>query len=162
MDYFGPGPPRESLFAVTCWPLCEMNKIVLLLAFLCLSAPAAWAQSPSPGSFHYEKHFDKAEVGKVPDDFLVLDGGFVVKEEDGNQFLELPGAPLDSYAVQFGPSAASNVTVSAAIKSTGKGRRYPTFGVGLGGVSGFRLQVSPAKNEIELYQDQTVKKSAPY
>jgi len=139
-----------------------MNNTVLLLASLCLFAPAAWAQSPSPGSLHYEKHFDKADIGKVPEDFLVLDGGFVVKEEEGNQFLELPGAPLDSYAVQFGPSATSNVTVTAAIKSTGKGRRYPTFGVGLGGVSGFRLQVSPAKKEIELYQDQTVKKSAAY
>src|SRR4051812_44328057 len=109
MDYFGLGRPRESLFAVTCWPLCEMNNSVLLLAFLCSFAPAAWAQSSSPGLLHYEKHFDKADVGKVPEDFLVLDGGFVVKEEDSNRFLELPGAPLDSYAVQFGPSATSNV-----------------------------------------------------
>ena len=50
----------------------------------------------------YENNFEKAEVGKVPEDFLVLDGAFVVKEETDNRFLELPGAPLDSFALQFG------------------------------------------------------------
>jgi hypothetical protein len=138
-----------------------MNKIVVSLLFLYVMVRSVSAQTSAP-LLHYEKHFEKADVGKVPDDFLVLDGAFTVNEEGGNQFLELPGAPLDSYAVQFGPSASSNVTVSAAIKSTGKGRRFPTFGVGLGGVSGFRLQVSPAKKTLELYQDQTIKKSVEY
>src|SRR5437867_13021253 len=64
----------------------------------------------------YENNFEKAEVGKVPPDFLVLDGGFAVKEENGNKVLELPGAPLDSFAVQFGPAEADNVTVSARIQ----------------------------------------------
>jgi hypothetical protein len=31
----------------------------------------------------YDNNFEQAEVGKVPDDFLVLDGGFVVKEAAG-------------------------------------------------------------------------------
>src|SRR5689334_11116234 len=105
-----------------------MNKTVVSLILISSLTRSILAQN-SPASLHYEKHFDKADVGKVPDDFLVLDGAFIVKEADGNQFLELPGAPLDSFAVQFGPSASSNITVSAAIKSTGKGRRYPTFGV---------------------------------
>src|SRR5258708_672354 len=42
----------------------------------------------------YENNFEKAEIGKVPDDLLVLEGAFVVQEESGNKFLELPGAPL--------------------------------------------------------------------
>src|ERR1700733_6665018 len=73
----------------------------------------------------YENNFEKAEVGKVPDDFLVLDGGFAVKEENGNRFLELPGAPLDSFSAQFGPTESSGVSVSARIKATAKGRRFP-------------------------------------
>ena len=78
----------------------------------------------------------------------------MVKEENGNKFLELPGSPLDSFAVQFGPTESSDIAVSARINGTSKGRRYPTFGVGLNGVAGHRLQVSPAKKLLELYKDQ--------
>ena len=110
----------------------------------------------------YENNFETAAVGKVPEDFLVLDGGFAVKAEGGNKFLELPGSPLDSFGVQFGPGGNSEVTVSARINSTAKGRRFPTFGVGLNGVAGYRLQVSPAKNLLELYRDQELKGSVAF
>src|ERR1700709_2501210 len=93
----------------------------------------------------YENDFEKTEVGKVPGDFIVLDGGFAVKEEAGNKFLELPGSPLgEGSGFVFGPTEKSNVVVSARINSTKKGRRFPTFAVGLLGQGGYRLQVSPA------------------
>jgi hypothetical protein len=110
----------------------------------------------------YENNFEKAEIGKAPDDFLILDGAFAVQEADGNKFLELPGAPLDSYGVLFGPTVRTNVEVSARIKSAGKGRRFPTFAVGLNGQAGYRLQVSPAKKLAELYRADEVVASAPY
>ena len=110
----------------------------------------------------YENNFEKAEVGKVPEDFLVLEGGFAGKEEGGNKFLELPGTPLDSFAVQFGPAESSNVAVSARIKGAGKGRRFPVFGVGLNGVAGYKLQLSPGKKLLELYKDQELKASVAY
>jgi hypothetical protein len=110
----------------------------------------------------YENNFENAEVGKVPSEFLVLDGSFTVKEEDGNKFLELPGAPLDSFALQFGPAENSALVTSARIRGTAKGRRYPTFGLGLYGVSGYRLQVSPAKKALELYKDQELKAAAAF
>lgn len=110
----------------------------------------------------YENNFEKAAVGKVPEDFLVLDGGFAVKEEGGNKFLELPGAPLESFGVQFGPAEASDLAVSARINGTAKGRRFPAFGVGLNGVAGYRLQVSPARKMLELYKDQTLLTTFPY
>jgi hypothetical protein len=110
----------------------------------------------------YENNFEKAEVGKLPEGFLALDGGFMVKEEAGNKFPELPGAPLDSFSVQFGPTESSDVAIFARIKGSAKGRRYPTFGVGLNGVAGYRLQVSPAKKLLELYKDQEVKATVPF
>ena len=110
----------------------------------------------------YEINFEKAAVGSVPEEFLVLDGRFAVKEENGNRFLELPGSPLDSFAAQFGPAEVDNVSVSVRIKSTAHGRRFPTFGVGLNGVAGYKLQVSPAKKMLELYKDQDVKESMLY
>src|SRR6266536_3558957 len=60
----------------------------------------------------YQNNFEKAEIGKVPDEFLVLDGQFAVKEENGNKFLELPGAPLDTFGVLFGPSEKEGRAVS--------------------------------------------------
>jgi len=110
----------------------------------------------------YENNFDKAEVDKVPEDFLVLDGGFVVKEEGGNKFLELPGAPLDTYGLLFGPTEPANVNVSVRIFGTAKGRRFPAFAIGANGGGGLKLQVSPAKKLIELYKGEEVIATAPY
>src|SRR5437588_932962 len=104
-------------------------KLICQIAFLSVGLSALAQTKPV-----YENNFEKAEVGKVPDDFLVLDGAFVVKEEGRNKFLELPGAPLDSFGVLFGPTQSAGVAVSARIHGTGKGRRFPTFGVGLNGV----------------------------
>jgi hypothetical protein len=110
----------------------------------------------------YENNFEKEQIGKVPENFLVLDGGFAVKEEAGNKVLELPGSPLDSYSVQFGPTESSNIVVSARINSTAKGRRFPTFGLGLNGIAGYRLQLSPAKKMLELYKGDSPKTNAPF
>jgi len=100
----------------------------------------------------YENNFEKADLGKVPDDFLVLDGEFAVRESEGNKFLELPGAPLDTFGVLFGPTTNAGVCVSARIFGTGKGRRYPQFGVGIDGQNGYKLKVSPAKDAVEIYK----------
>ena len=110
----------------------------------------------------YEMNFEQAEVGKVPEDFLVLDGAFEVKQEDGNKFLELPGAPVDGFGVLFGPTEKSGVSVSARIRGTNHGRRYPAFGVGLNGQSGYRLQISPGKKALEIYKGDLVVASVPY
>jgi hypothetical protein len=130
----------------------------LACALLFHIVPSAFAQP----AVLYENNFEKEQIGKVPEDFLVLDGGFTVKEEAGNKFLELPGSPLDSYSVQFGPTESSNIVVSARIKSTVKGRRFSTFGVGLNGNGGYRLQLSPAKKLLELYKRENSVANVPF
>ena len=110
----------------------------------------------------YSNDFEKAEVGKLPDEFMALGGEFAVKSEGTNKFLELPGAPLEQFGVQFGPVEKENVAVRARILGTVKGRRTPTFDVGLGGVSGWKLQVSPAKKSVELLKDMDVKTSVAF
>src|SRR6266850_7518441 len=94
--------------------------LMLLALVCCLPSSSLCAQDKLP----YQQDFEKAEIGKVPEDFLVLDGGFVVKEEQGNKFLELPGAPLESFAVQFGPAETDNLSVAAVIIGSAKGRRF--------------------------------------
>ena len=111
----------------------------------------------------YENNLEKAEVDKLPEDLLVLDGAFAVKQDGDNKFLELPGAPVvEGSGVLFGPTEKDGVAVSARIHATGKGRRFPSFGVGLNGVGGYRLQVSADKKLVELCKGDEVVASAPY
>ena len=136
----------------------KKKTCLVLLAGL---AFGAFAQQAKP---LYENNFEQAALGKVPEDFLVLDGQFAVKEEGGNKFLELPGAPVDTYGVLFGPTEKEGIAVSARIFGTAKGRRYPTFAVGLNGqgAAAYRLQVSPAKKALELFKGDEVKATVPY
>jgi hypothetical protein len=119
-------------------------------------------RADGPAKILYENNFEKAAVGPVPDDFLVLDGDFAVKESEGNKYLELPGAPLDTFGVLFGPTTNAGVCVSARIYGTGKGRRYPQFGVGLDGQNGYKLKVSPAKDAVEIYKGDESAASVPF
>jgi len=137
------------------WVKSRLVALAMGLAALMMTA-AARAQ------VLYTNGFDKAEVEKVPEEMMVLDGGFAVKEEAANRFLELPGAPLETFGVLFGPTEASGLAVTARVQSTGKGRRFPTFAVGLNGVGGFKLQLSPAKKLVELVKGEEVVASAPF
>lgn len=118
--------------------------------------------TPPAATVLYRQDFQTVTEGSVPDDFLVLNGEFAVRADGTNKFLELPGAPLDSFAVQFGTAEQENVAASARIFGTARGRRTPAFGVGLGGVAGFKLQVAPAKDAVELLKDQEVKQSVGF
>src|SRR5436190_4915221 len=142
----------------------EMNMVAKTCVELVLLTGLAFGAFAQQDKALYENNFEAAVIDKVPDDFLVLDGQFAVKEEGGNKFLELPGAPLDTFGVLFGPTEKEGTAVSARIFGTGKGRRYPTFAVGLNGqgTSAYRLQVSPAKKAVELYKGDEVKASVSY
>jgi len=118
--------------------------------------------SPAKGKAVFENDFEKAEVGKLPETLEFAVGEFAVKQDGTNKYLELPGAPLESYSVQFGPVETTDVAVSARILGTMKGRRGPTFGVGLNGIGGFKLQVSPGKKAVELLKDQESKAVADF
>jgi hypothetical protein len=141
-----------------------MVKLNYRLAVVVLACAVSFSQQSGAADAKvvYENNFEKAEVGKLPEDLLVLDGAFVVKEEGGNKFLELPGAPLDSFGLLFGPTESANMAASARVYGTGKGRRFPTFGLGLNGVGGYKLQVSPGKKLLELYKGEELAASAPY
>ena len=139
-----------------------MKIILPLVSLVLLITLPACPVGAEPGTVLYQNNFEKAELNQVPGDFLVLDGDFTVKESDGNKFLELPGSPLDTYGVLFGPTTNSGVCVCARIYGTRKGRREPTFGVGLNGVSGYKLKVAPGKNSLEIYKGDTAEATVPF
>lgn len=127
-----------------------------ILILLLSAIPAAQAE------VIYSNDFQKAELGSAPSDFLIIEGDFTVKEASSNKFLELPGAPLDSFGFLFGPKQSENIAVQARIFGTAKGRRYPVFDIGLNGLGGYKLRVTPAKKQLELYRGDTRKAAVPY
>ena len=93
--------------------------LILLAGGLFVNA----ADAPGAAKPLYTQDFEKAEVDKVPDGMLVLDGGFAVKATTGGKVLELPGDPLETFGVLFGPTEKDGLCVQASLLGTGKGRQ---------------------------------------
>ncbi len=107
--------------------------------------------------------FSRAKLGSAPSGLLVLGGEFSVKQAGKERFLELAGKPLGLHAVMFGPARKDGVAVETRVFGLRKGRRsFPAFGVGLNGVSGYRLMVSPAKEQLELFKGDGIVKAVPF
>ena len=139
-------------------PLRLCVSAVILSTLLCATTlPAA-----EEGKILYQNDFSKAEIGKLPEEMLLLDGGFAVQEVNGNKVLQLPGAPLETFGVLFGPTEAADLAVTARVHSTKKGRREPAFAIGLNGNAGYKLQVSAAKKLVELYKGDDVVAKEPF
>ncbi len=98
----------------------------------------------------------------MPEGFTIMGGTFSVKEEGGNKFLELEEATVDAYGFLFGPALEGNGVASARFYGTKQGRKFPAFGLSLNGAGGYRLQVSPGKKALEIYQGDEPKVSVPY
>ena len=129
-----------------------------LLSFALLAAVAP-LQAAEP---LYKNDFEGAELDKAPAEVMIMAGTFEVKKDDAGKVLELPGEPLDTFGMLFGPSSKEDVTASARFFGTKKGRKFPTFAVSLNGVGGFRLQVSPAKQQLEFVKGDEPKKGVPF
>jgi hypothetical protein len=119
-------------------------------------------EAAEPREVLYRNDFEAVDLDKAPKDFMVMSGGFAVKAVEGNRVLELPGAPLDTFAFLFGSSQQAGVSASARFLGAKQGRKYPTFGISLNGVGGYRLQVSPAKRALEIFKGDEPKAQVPF
>lgn len=136
------------------------HRILFLIAIVvfALTLPSL-ARAAEP---LYTQNFEAAPLDKAPEDFMLLSGAFVVKSEGGNKFLELPGSPLDTFGLLFGPAQQSDVSATARFQGRKQGRKFPTFGISLNGVAGYRLQVNPAKRALELLKGDEAKTQVEY
>ncbi|MEY4385253.1 MAG: hypothetical protein RLY20_536 [Verrucomicrobiota bacterium] len=147
-----------------------MKKLFILAALVAvvsaMADPAAKSlKAPPAAAPLFECDFSKLPTGALPESFMVMQGEFTVKDLGTNKVIELPGAPVDSFSVLFGPVTNANISIEANILSTSKGRRMPVFGVGSGGVGGYKLQIAPAKKSAELIlgdSEPQVIASAPF
>jgi hypothetical protein len=108
------------------------------------------------GEILFEDTFSEATPGELPDGYLVLQGLFSVAASDGNNFLELPGAPLETFGVLFGPSQPHGVELETRIRATKDGRKFPVFMAGLNGGNGYKIRVLPGRNGLELARGEEV------
>ena len=111
----------------------------------------------------YKNNFESYELNKFPDDMMEIDGLFKVNKNDqGKKHLEMASEPLTENAVIFGPSIKNSATLEVKVRGFKKRRSYPRFGIGLHGISGFRLRVVPSKNKVELVKNEEPVKSVSF
>lgn len=150
-DHWGEPPPIQTRDYVE-WPGGYGHGSGSVAKWITMKMEKDQADAGDGPSVIYTASFEGVEEGALPDDFMALNGDFAVKAENGKQWMEAPGAPLESFVVLFGPAAKENHVVSARIQGTRKGRLYPVFAVGLNGIGGYRLRVTPAKRALELFR----------
>jgi hypothetical protein len=125
---------------------------------LVLIQPGA-AQQDRPAA--YQCDFQQVEPGPAPADFKVLRGEFTVKQEGDNRYLELGAGELNSLGLLAGPEQAGSGSLRARLRGWPTGKRFPEFGVGLGGTRGHQLWLMPAVNEIQIRRDNRILARAP-
>lgn len=110
----------------------------------------------------YSNDFEKETAEKIPAETMVLSGDFLVKEEGGKRFLELPGSPLETFGILFGPAQPGEANATGRFFGTKQGRKFPAFGLSLGGVSGYKLEMSGGKKALELFKGEESLGTVPF
>lgn len=133
-----------------------MRTLRVFLLVCCVAVLLAADAAP------YANDFEKAEVGKVPDDVMVLDGTFAVREADGNKCLELARDPVGSFGALFGPEGLVATDVKARIWAAASGKRFPEVGIGANDPGGYKLFAVPARHILALRNGDDPVASAPF
>ncbi len=148
---------RTSAFSRPSSILNSPSSILILIPLLCLAADSATSRPAE-----YFADFHDVAAGKIPDSLMVLNGEFVVGEGGGKKFLEVPGEPLDTFGVLFGPAEFLSGDISAMVWGEASGKRFPEFGIGSNDTGGIKLWVFASQNRLELRRGDDVIASAPY
>jgi hypothetical protein len=62
----------------------------------------------------------------------------------------------------FGPNEGAGLSATARVFATKKGRKFPAFGLSVQGAGGYRLQVSAAKEKLEIFKGDVAQASVDY
>jgi hypothetical protein len=110
----------------------------------------------------FECDFQKLQPGPLPEDFKVVRGEFAVKQEGTNRFMELSVEQLNTFGVLLGPERGAETSLQARLRGWPTGKRFPEFGVGLGGAKGYQLWLMPAVSEVQIRRDNEILARAPF
>ena len=101
----------------------------------------------------FHESFSSAKA--LPADFTEFNGKVGIGRLNGNRYAELPAKPVSSRGLLFGPALSKGLRVEARFLAE-DGEKSPTFAVGLNGLSGYKLQVTPNKQQLELLRDEVI------
>ena len=113
--------------------------------------------TPETSLFH--ESFSRAEA--LPADFTALNGKVRIGRSNGNRYAELPAKPSTAHGLLFGPALSNGLRVQARFL-TEDAEKPPTFAVGLNGLSGYKLQVNPNKQQLELLSNEVIVHSVKF
>lgn len=106
--------------------------------------------------------FEDGTVGDEPEGLFVIEGEFSVIESGEGKAIQIAASPLVESGAILGDSMKGvGGTVSVRVNADKKRRSYPRFGVGLHGLSGYRLRAAPAAKQLELVKNEEVVKTVP-
>ena len=128
---------------------------------LCLTC-CTLLRGDAPAQNLYAQNFEQLQEGKPPEELLILAGAFQIKSIENNKALVLEPNPLDTFGALFGPAERDAYTVSTRIRASNTGRRFPEFGVGALGPSGYKLWLMPATGQLQLKAGDEVITHVPY
>jgi len=142
-------------------PFSPRMKLPLLAALVSTGFLALPSQAAETAPV-FAMDFETATVDTVPTGAMAIAGDFAVKQDGAGKVLELPGEPLDTFGILFGPAGQGGLSATARFFGTKTGRKFPTFGVSLGGVGGYRLIMSGGKKSLEIFKGDEAVKSVPF
>jgi hypothetical protein len=88
----------------------------------------------------------------LPENWIELNGEVTV----AGGVLQLPAKPLELHGVMFGPALLDNLRVTARFQAGAEGRQFPEFGLGLNGIGGYRVMVSPGQKKLKLFRNDVL------
>ena len=153
-------PPIFSIPKSTCVLALALGGAVMLSA--ADPAPAIPEPAVSPASAPDPRlvpfDFSDSKVGEEPEGGFVIDGSVLVIEgEAGARGLEIGAEPLVEAGAMIGDSARGGAMIAATVVAESKRRSHPRFGIGVHGISGYRIRVVPAQKVVELvFKEETV------
>ena len=87
---------------------CILASLLIILRGFLIAGPHQ--SESSPWHLLYEENFDGIEEGKLPDDFFVLEGNFMVADMNGRKCLALKGLPVGEHGFLLVHEYGTNIS----------------------------------------------------
>jgi len=133
--------------------MSEQNRILFFLVFHLSLHNLLFGEEKDRETQDYElfyqEDFENIALGKLPDDFFILDGDFSVVNMEGRKCLELSAQPVGEHGFLFGPRLKfGSFELSFSCLGGSRSRRHNMVAGNLGGVRGFKYQLNPSRQEV--------------
>ncbi|MCB1226836.1 MAG: hypothetical protein KDK99_13555 [Verrucomicrobiales bacterium] len=96
------------------------------------------------------------------EDVFVVEGEIQVKKVEGQGVLEIEPEPIVDANAQVGASAKGSARIRARIWAAKRARSYPRIGLGVHGISGYRLLLNAPRRQVELVKNDEVVATADF